>query len=182
MNQTVEVSRGTVVGIGKVKVPRSQELDQEIQLLSFLDIRESDTSFISTCIHLRIDGYGKTPAEAERDMVQSIYYFLCQNFQKLSPEDAWDNLFDYFAADDWSNELWNAYHKVQILLSMRGVSTDNSANLSKRIEQLDKRVKKLESKVKNMELEAARAMLASEIQKLSEDWIVDHQRVDKEAA
>jgi hypothetical protein len=120
MNQTVEVSRGTVVGIGKVKIPRTRELDREIQLLSFLYIKESDTSFITTCIHLRIDGYGKTLEEAERDMVQSIYYFLCQNFKELSPEDAWDNLYDYYKADEWSNELWNAYHKVQILLSMCG--------------------------------------------------------------
>jgi hypothetical protein len=128
MDQIVKVSRGTVVGIGKVKIPRTQELDQEIQLLAFLDIQESENSFITTCISLRIDGYGKTLEAAQRDMVQSIYYFLCQNFQKLSPADAWDNLLDYFMADDWSNELWNAYHKVQISLSMRGVSTDNSAS------------------------------------------------------
>jgi hypothetical protein len=184
MNQTVEVSRGTVVGIGRVKIPRSQELDQEIQLLSFLNIKESDTSFITTCIHLRMDGYGKTLEESERDMVKNIYFLLCENFKKLSADDAWDNLYEFFMADDWSDELWNAYHKVQILLSMRGVSTDNSVSLSKRIEKLGERVKKLESKVKNMEMEmeASRAMLASEIQKLSKDWIVDRLRVDEEAA
>jgi hypothetical protein len=118
MNQTVEVSRGTVVGIGKVKIPRTRELDQEIPLLSFFYIKESDTSFITTCIHLRIYGYGKTLEEAERDMVQRIYYFLCQTFKELSSEDAWDYLNDHFKADECSNELWNAYYKVKILLSM----------------------------------------------------------------
>ena len=178
MNHEVNISRGVVVGIGKVKIPRTQELDYEIQLLSFLDIQESETSFISTCIHLRIDGYGKTIEEAEADMVESVYYFLCQNFQKLSLEDAWDNLKDLFKSDDWSNELWDAYHEVQILLSMQGKSTDNIANLSRRLELLAKRVEKLEARVKNMEQEKARIVLAGEIRKLTKDLIVDRTSLD----
>ena len=181
MNQTVKISRGVVVGIGKVKIPRTQEFNYEIQLLSFLDIQKSETSFVSTCIHLRIDGYGKTIEEAEADMVENAYYFLCQNFQKLSLEDAWDNLRDLFKSDDWSNELWDAYHEVQILLSTQGRSTDNIVNLSKRLEQLAKRVEKLESRVKNMEQEQARIVLADEIKKLTKDLIVDRTQLDKAA-
>jgi len=181
MNQTVSVSRGEVVGIGKVKIPRTQELDYEIQLLSFLDIQESENSFISTCIHLHIDGYGKTVEEAEEDMVDNIYYFLCSNFQKLPLENAWDNLRDLYRADNWSNDLWNAYHDVQILLSMQGRSTDNIANLSKRLDQLAIRVEELEARVKDMELEEARAVLAGEIRKFAKDLIVDRTQLYKAA-
>jgi len=181
MNQTVKISRGNVIGIGKVKIPRTQELDYEIQLLSFLDIQESETSFIATCIHLRIDGYGKSIEEAEADMVESVYYFLCQNFQKLAVEDAWDNLRSLFKSDDWSNELWDAYHEVQILLSIRGISTDNIANLSKRLEQLAEKVEILEARVKNMEQEEARAVLAGEIRKLAKNLIVDRTPLDRAA-
>jgi len=181
MNQAVKISRGSVIGIGKVKIPRTQELDYEIQLLSFLDIQESETSYISTCIHLRIDGYGKTVEEAEADMVESVYYFLCKNFQKLALEDAWDNLRGLFKSDDWSNEMWDAYHEVQILLSTQGISTDNIANLSKRLEQLAKRVEELEARVKNMEQEEARIVLAGEIRKLTKDLIVDRTPLDKAA-
>jgi len=179
--EPLKFSRGIVVGIGKVKIPRTQELDYEIQLLSFLDIQESETSFISTCIHLRIDGYGKTIEEAEADMVESVYYFLCQNFQKLAPKDAWDNFRDLIRCDDWSNKLWDAYHEVQILLSMQGISTDNIANLSKCLEQLAKRVERLEARVKNMEQEKARTVLASEIRKLTKDLIVDRTPLDRVA-
>jgi hypothetical protein len=181
MNRTVKISRGVVVGIGKVKIPRTQELNYEIQLFSFLDIQESENSFISTCIHLHIDGYGKTVEEAEADMVENIYYFLCQNFQKLPLEAAWDNLLDLLKADEWSNELWNAYHEVQVILSMQGKSTDNIADLMSRLKQLAKRVKELESKVKDMGLEEARVVLASEIRRFAKDLIVERTQLGKAA-
>jgi len=146
-----------------------------------LDIQESENSFISTCIHLHIDGYGKTIEEAEEDMVENIYYFLCQNFQKLPCEAAWDNLLDLFRADEWSNELWNAYHEIQVILSMRGTSTDNIAELLSRLDQLAERIKELESKVKDMELEEARIVLAIEIRKLAKDLIVERTQLGKAA-
>jgi len=173
VNRTVRVSRGNVVGIGKVKIPRTQEFNYEIQLLSFLDIQESENSFISTCIHLHIDGYGKSIEEAEEDMVENIYYFLCENFRKLPYENAWDNLFDLYKSDEWSNELWNAYHEVQIHLSMNGTPTDNIANLLDRLKELEERIKEWETKVKDMELEESRIAFASEIRKLAKSLIVE---------
>ena len=178
----VKISRGVVVGIGKIKIPRTHELDYEIQLLSFLDIQESENTFISTCIHLRIDGYGKTIEEAEEDMIENIYYFLCQNFQKLQPEQAWENMLDLFSTDEWSNELWNAYHKVQVILSMQGKTTDNIANLMERLNQLTERVKELEAKVKDAELKKNHLVLASEIRKFAKDLIVDRIPVDYKVA
>jgi len=173
MNRTVKVSRGTVVGIGKVKIPRTQEFDYEIQLLSFIDIQESETSFIASCIHLRMDGYGKTIEEAEEDMVENVYYLLCENFKKLSYEDAWDNLFDFYKSDERSNELWDAYHEVQIHLSMKGIPTDNITSLSNRLKELEKRIKEWETRVKDMELEQSRIVFANEIRKLAKDLIVE---------
>jgi hypothetical protein len=47
MNEAICVSRGEVAGIGKVKMPKTQEFNHEIQLLSFLVIKESENSYIS---------------------------------------------------------------------------------------------------------------------------------------
>ena len=161
MGQPIRVSRGEVVGIGKFKIPRTEEFDYEIQLLSFLSIKEAEDSFISTCIHLRIDGYGKTEDEADRNMMKNASFFLSQNFSKLAIEDAWDNLRDLFKSDDWSNELWTAYHEVQIQLSMQGEQMmDPAAELFShlfRLMELTKKKKELEN-WKN-ELEKTRAGL-----------------------
>jgi Zn-dependent peptidase ImmA (M78 family) len=173
VNEMIKISRGKVVGIGKVKIPKTQEFTHEIQLLSFLDIQESETSFISTCIQLRIDGYGKTIEEAEEDMDESIYYFLCENFNKLSAEDAWKNIKDLYKSDEWSNELWDAYHEVQIQLSINGIAIDNTAGLLMRLEYLEERIKEWETRVENEELEKARVRLADTIRTLARDLIVD---------
>jgi hypothetical protein len=181
MNRAVKISRGAVVGIGKVKIPRTQEFNYEIQLLSFIDIKESDDSFISTCIHLHIDGYGKTIEEAEEDMVENIFYYLCENFKKLPYENAWDNLLDLYKSDEWSNELWDAYHEAQIHLSMEGRATDNIPSLSDRLKQLEDKIREWETRVKDIELEEARAMFASEIRNLAKNLIVDSIRIGKAA-
>ena len=169
----IKIPRGNVIGIGKVKIPKTLEFNHEIQLLSFLDIQESEASFVSTCIHLRIDGYGKTVEEAEEDMVENVYYFLCQNFSVLSPENAWENLRNLFKSDKWSNELWDAYHEVQIQLSINGIQTDNTAELLRRLKNLEDRVKELEKQMKNVEVNEVRSGLTREIRKLAKDIIVD---------
>jgi len=139
MNQVIRVSRGEVIGIGKVKIPRTINFDHEIQLLSFISIREDANSFISTCIHLHIDGYGKTEEEADENMVENICYFLTQNFKVLSNEDAWENIRELFKSDAWSSELWDAYREVQVQLSIRGEQTDGTAELAYRLDQLEKK-------------------------------------------
>jgi hypothetical protein len=163
MSQPIKVSRGEVVGIGKFKIPRTEAFDYEIQLLSFLSIKEAENSFISTCIHLHIDGYGKTEDEADENMVKNASFFLSQNFSKLSIKDAWDNLSDLFKSDDWSNELWTAYHEFQIQLSMQGKQMmDPVAELFSNFLQLMKLISK-EKELKNWEskLEKTRKELES---------------------
>jgi hypothetical protein len=153
MSQPIKVSRGEVIGIGKIKIPRTVEFNHEVQMLSFLSIKESEDSFISTCIHLRIDGYGKTAEKADANMVKNVWNFLSQNFSKLSIDDAWDNLRDLFKADDWSSELWDAYREVQIQLSMRGELTDPTAELVQCLSRLEKQIKKLEKQAKDLKEE-----------------------------
>ena len=151
MCQPIMVSRGEVLGIGKFKIPRTDKFEYEIQPLSFLSIKSKNPElpFISTCIHLHIDGYGKSEEEADRNMMKNCSFFLSQNFSKLSIEDAWDNLRDLFKSDDWSNELWNAYHECQIQLSIDGTQMlDPAAELFHhlwRIMELTKKEKELES-------------------------------------
>jgi hypothetical protein len=151
MNESISVSRGEVVGIGKVKMPKTEEFNHEIQLLTFLVIKESENSYVSTCIHLRIDGYGQSVKDSYYDMFENIYYSLCKTFTKLPIKDAWKNLEDLFMSDEWSCELWDAYHKVQIRLSMQGIPTDNTESLIKRIKQLEAKVRKLKQEARGLE-------------------------------
>jgi len=170
IHKPIRVARGEVVGIGKFKIPKTVKFDYEIQLLSFLSIKESDDSFISTCIHLHIDGYGKTEEEADRNMMKNASFFLSQNFNKLSIEDAWDNLRDLFKSDDWSNELWTAYHEFQIQLSMQGYQMiDPAAELFSHLSQFVKREKELE--IWAGELEKARNDLENRENQLEKDRI-----------
>jgi len=149
MSQSIIVSRGEVIGIGKFKIPRTEKFDYEIQPLSFLSIKDAEGSFISTCIHLHIDGYGKTEEEADKNMMKKSSFFLSQNFSKLSIEDAWDNLRDLFKSDDWSNELWDAYYKCQILLSIEGKQImDPAAELFSHLFQLMELTKRVEELIK----------------------------------
>ena len=108
----IKIARGNVVSIGKIEIKKTSDFDYDLQLLSFLDIKESDTSFVSTCIDLRIDGYGDTIEKAENDMIESIVYFLHKNFSLLSHNDAWKNIKKLYKSDEWSKELWDAYFKV----------------------------------------------------------------------
>jgi anion-transporting ArsA/GET3 family ATPase len=162
IGQPIKVSRGEVVGIGKFKIPRTEGFDYEIQLLSFLSIKEAENSFISTCIHLHIDGYGRTEDEADRNMMKNASFFLSQNFSKLPLEDAWDNLRDLFKSDNWSNELWTAYHEVQIQLSMQGEQMmDPAAELFPRFLQLMKLARK-EEELKSWESELEKTRVGLE--------------------
>jgi hypothetical protein len=145
MNQAVRVSRGTVVGIGKVKIPRTQEFYHEIPMLSFLVIEEAHNSFISSCMHLQIDGYGSADDDAVDDMITNINGFLKVNFSKLSIDDAWHNLKDLSHVDQETMELWNAYRDIQFDLAAVGIPTDSVEALRKRIDQMQRRIDQLES-------------------------------------
>ena len=146
----LETHRGKTIGIGRVKIPKTSDFDYEIPLLSFIVIAaEENDGYISSCIHLQIDGYGKTVEDARRDMLDNILYFLDKNFNSENyNEHCWENLLDLFEANEDSNILWDKYHAFQITLAEQGRTTDRYSqllkNLANRIEALENRVRELE--------------------------------------
>ena len=145
MESAVKVSRGTVVGIGKVKILRTTEFNYEIPMASFIVIEEAENSFISSCITFCLDGYGKAEDLAVENMIKHINSFLKTNFTQMNKEDAWYNLKDLACIDEDNTELWNAYRHVQYDLAAAGIPTDSADALKKRIAQLKRRIEQLES-------------------------------------
>ena len=90
-------------------------------MLSFLVIEEAKNSFVSSCMHLRIDGYGTADDAAVEDMINNIDYFLKVNFIRLPIDDAWLNLKDLSHVNDDTNELWNAYRDIQFDIAAMGI-------------------------------------------------------------
>lgn len=150
--------RGKIIGIGRVKIPRMKEFDYEIPLLSFVVIEKKEGGYISTCIHLQMDGHGQSADEAQIDMIDNILYFLNENFN--NPDYAgncWANMLALFEANERSSAMWNNYHAFQIMLAERGRATDQHSPLQllrgllTKIEALEIEVQKLEKKITEME-------------------------------
>jgi len=148
----LESSRGKVIAIGRVKIPKMSDFNYEIPLLSFVVIKKQDNSYISSCIHLQIDGYGKTDDDAQIDMIDNILYFLNENFNNEKyKEHCWANLLDLFEANENSSTLWNKYHTFQLMLAERGITTDHKhLQLQKKIEELENKIKELEKEIKEI--------------------------------
>jgi len=140
----IVISRGEVVGIGKIKVFPSNSLPFEIPMLSFLVVREQENTYASICIHLRIDGDGASPEEARESMKDHIIEFLYANFSGTRSEGAaWDHLKELFLLDEAAHELWDAYRTAQIRYSQSGINTDITAELLDRIEHLQNQINRL---------------------------------------
>ena len=169
MNQTVRVSRGNVVGIGKLKVFPSNALPYEIPMLSFLVVKEQENAYSSICIHLHIDGDGASPEEARENMKDHILDFLYENFRGNRAEGpAWDHLNELFQIDDAAHELWNAYRTSQIKYSQNGIQTDITSELLDRIEKLQNQINRLMTVKEKMEKKlAGKAEISWEYQKVS---------------
>jgi len=158
------VIKGQVIGIGKLKIPRTLEFNYEIPMLAFIVIKKADGKYASTCLHLLVDGYGNAIDVAVNDMIEAIESFLRSNFEHLSIEDAWNNLKDLSHSDEHTSPLWNAYRDFQFDLAADGRTIDNVESLKKRIRQLNKRIEQLEKE--NMELKKSLA-------DAKEDFIID---------
>jgi len=149
--------RGKTIGIGRVKIPKTSDFDYEIPLLSFIIIeKEGNDGYVSSCIHLQIDGYGKTVEDAQFDMLDNILYFMDTNFNgEDDKEHCWENILDLFESNEDTCVLWDKYHAFQIMLAERGHATDRYSqllkNLANRIEALEDRVTELEKQMNNRE-------------------------------
>jgi hypothetical protein len=169
VNKTVKVSRGDVVGIGKIKVFPSNVLPYEIPMLSFLVIKEQENVYSSVCIHLHIDGDGASPEEARENMKEHILDFLDENFKENRAEGpAWDHLNELFQIDDTTRELWNAYRASQIKYSQDGKQTDITSELLDRIEKLQNQINRLMTVKEKLEKKLAeKTEISWEYQKVS---------------
>ena len=148
----LKTMRGKTIGIGRVKIPKTRDFNYEIPLLSFVVIeKKDDEGYISSCIHLQIDGYGKTVEDSQRDMLDNISYFLNKNFNSEDyKEHCWENLLDLFESNEDSSALWDRYHAFQVMLAEQGHATDQHS-LSQQLKEIAKRIDDLESRVKELE-------------------------------
>ena len=153
-----------VIGIGKLKIPRTLDFNYEIPMLSFIVVKNIDGRFTSTCLHLLVDGYGNAVDTAVNDMIAAIESFLRSNFKNLEINDAWHNLKDLSHADEYSSALWNAYRDFQFDLASEGRATDSVEALKKRIRQLNKRIEQLEAENNELKKSLADA---------KDDFIID---------
>jgi len=169
MNRTVKISRGVVVGIGKLKVFPSNTFPYEIPMLSFLVVQEQENVYSSICMHLHIDGDGASPEEARENMKDHILEFLFENFKENRAEGpAWDHLNELFQIDDTTRELWNAYRTSQIKYSQNGVQTDITAELLDRIEKLQNQINRLMTVKEKLEKKLAeKTEISMEYQKVA---------------
>jgi hypothetical protein len=169
MAQTVRISRGDVVGIGKIKIFPSNALPYEIPMLSFLVVKEQENVYSSICIHLHIDGDGASPEEARENMKDNILDFLSENFKDNRSEGpAWVYLNELFLIDDVSKELWNAYRTSQIKYSQDGIKTDITADLLDKIEKLENQLNRLKTVKEKLEKKLAeKTEISWEYQKVS---------------
>lgn len=170
-NSKLAYARGKTVGIGRVKVPKMFCFNYEIPLLSFIVTKEGDGDFISSCIHLQMDGYGDTETAAITDMVSNVVYFLYENFNNEKyRKTCWLNLLDLFKSNKNSDVLWDKYHAVQLMLAERGIATDNYSSLQDKIKDLESKVKELEDKIR-----ASRKFLVPELP--CEEMVVKYEPV-----
>jgi len=169
VNQTVKISRGDVVGIGKIKVFPSNTLPYEIPMLSFLVVKERENIYSSICIHLHIDGDGASPEEARENMKDHILEFLYSNFEdNRAAGPAWDHLNELFLIDNTTKELWDAYRTSQVKYSQNGIITDITAELLDKIERLENQLNKLRTVKEKLEKKLAeKTEIGWEYQKVS---------------
>jgi hypothetical protein len=146
MEEQIKTCRGDVLGIGKLKVSRSPDFDFVIPMLSFLVLKEPEDEYVSTCIHLQIDGYGKTERGAILGMIDSVTFFLRENFTNPQCKNmAWLRVEEMLhESTHQETDLWDVYHRVQARLSMMGGATDQTEELWDWIKQLQERVERLE--------------------------------------
>jgi hypothetical protein len=167
--ENITISRGEVVGIGKIKIFPSNDLPYEIPMLSFLVVKEQENVYSSICIHLRIDGDGVSSEEARENMKDHIIDFLYANFKEGRSEGpAWDHLKELFLLDEITSELWDAYRTAQIKYSQSGIKTDITAELLDKIENLENQLNRLRNVKEKLEKKLAeKTEISWEYQKVS---------------
>jgi len=137
-------SRGEVVAIGEFKIRNSEEFPYEIPRFSYIIVKEAENTYASTCIDLHIDGDGATPDEAEANMGENVYDFLCVNFAKdRGNGPAWDYLKELYVIDENSKESWDVFSRYKLDLAKEGIKTDVACELMERVFSLKEEIDSL---------------------------------------
>jgi len=148
-SKILQTDRGRIVRIGRVKVPRIPSLfNYEIPALCFLVVERNyeiewvGGRFISTCINLKIDGYGKNPKDAMHNMAANVGSYVFKLFAcNETLNAAWDIIYNLWRTNPDASKLWDNYNAAQIDLAKRGITTDNKYNaLNKKILKLKQEV------------------------------------------
>jgi len=147
----LRTSRGQVIGFGRVKIPKMPVIgfNFEIPLLSFVITKRDDGRHIATCIHLQIDGYGKSMLDARNDMIGNIWDYLRETFNN-DEKSAWDNITDLLMSNTRSSILWDKYHIMQIEDAKKGLP-DHYSRLYENIKSLENKVNELEAELDKKE-------------------------------
>jgi len=186
----LETARGKVIGVGRVKIPKMYGFNYEIPLLSFVVIEKEDGSFVSSCIHLQIDGYGKindkkpdekADEKAIINMISNVYYFLYENFNNEKCKDnCWTNLYDLSKSNSRSNILWDKYHAFIYMLAEKGITMDKYSHFNKKIEDLQDKVKELEETIKEMNNQERDKLISRFITSESSNMIIKYKKMDEQ--
>jgi hypothetical protein len=179
---SLQTNRGKIVRIGRVKVPRIPGLfDYEIPTLCFLVVERNYEKewvggrFISTCINLKIDGYGKTPKDAMHNMAANVGSYVVKLFECNDDLDmAWNVISDLWRTNPTASKLWDSYNTAQIELAKRGITTDNKYNA------LNKKILKLKHEV--AALRKAKIGVGDIPIKAADYMIVEQYNVERKAA
>ncbi|MDR1836637.1 MAG: hypothetical protein LBQ89_03160 [Treponema sp.] len=173
--EKVMTSRGEVIAIGEFKIRNSKEFHYEIPRLSYIIIHEAENTYASTCIDLHIDGDGTTPDEAEANMGENVFEFLCVNFHNNRGDGpGWSYLKELFAIDKNTKETWDAFNNFKLDLARKGIKTDLASELMERVYVLKEEIDRLTnlSTTKEEELKVLRIWInkqKKEIERLNKE-------------
>ena len=120
----LETERGRVIDIGHFQLLPSDEFPyDQIPLLHYVVTQKNDEhgGYVSSCIEMQIDGYGKTKENAVTDMIKDVQYYLKTNFSDEYKEHCWSNLLDLFTTTP--AYLWDVYNAFVLMQAERGFST-----------------------------------------------------------
>jgi len=178
----LDTNRGTIFRIGRIKVPRIPLLfDYEIPVFCFVVVEREPSNlsnweggnYIATCINLQIDGYGKTPADAQRQMARFVGEYVFKIFKSdrhPEKENAWDCIFSRWRSNTGSSKLWDKYNVMQIHMAKQGDATESVVydTYKQKIENLDRKAAEITINSLNNDINELRAELEKQKLKNSE--------------
>ena len=154
MKNAVSVPSGRVVGIGKLKIFATEKFPHEIPTLSFLVAKGEDGNFVSSCLHLQLDGHGATAKDSIEDMRLACNDFLTMLFENdRSKENAWDQIRELFT-DEGMAEYWAAYKEIQVNFAEQNVSTSIASTYEKIIKEMKEELSHYENGQNEMKVVA----------------------------